>query len=134
MGHTGSLVFALSRNSINSKEIIMHKSLTRRLEAQSQKGKKVFFKSKRNDNIELVGEVVDEVYVIFVDYKHMIQKIRFAEGQSWDAKSKFFYRFGYYTYDKNYKNIKWGQYTPSIREKDLRILLRMARRKGWKIF
>lgn len=77
-----------------------------------------------------MGKVVDEVYIIVNDYKHMIQKIEFAQGLSWD-RSKYAYRTGYYTWDANFKRIIWGQFTQFLTEKEYSRLLEQARKKGW---
>ncbi len=105
-----------------------------RLESMSMIGRKISCKDKlqREPRWE-PGTVIDEVYIMVSDYKHMIQKIEFADRQSWDG-SKFAYRTGYYTYDKDMKHIKWGQYTQFLTEKEYRELLKRAREKGWEIF
>jgi hypothetical protein len=71
---------------------------TKRLEGMSQKGRTVWFKNKSKPGHQEIGKVVDEVYIMVSDYKHMIQKIEFKDGASYDG-SKFGYRTCYYTYD-----------------------------------
>jgi hypothetical protein len=78
-----------------------------------------------------MGKVVDEVYIMVSDYKHMIQKIEFKEGVSSD---KFAYRTGYYTYDSQMKNIKWGQFTQFLTERQYKALLSKAKEKGWNLY
>ena len=80
-----------------------------------------------------MGTVEDEVYVMVNDYKHMIQRIRFADGMAW-GDCTHAYRSGYYTYDAGMKHIKWGQYTQFVTEKEFKSLLSQARNKGWDIF
>lgn len=104
-----------------------------RLEKMSMLGRDVWFKNKGAAGKWLVGRVEDEVYVMVGDYKHLIQKIRFADEVSWDG-STFAYRTGYYTYQHGKKAIKWGQYTQFLTEKEYSTLLQKAKGKGWPIF
>jgi len=97
-----------------------------RLEKMSMLGRDVWFKNKGVAGKWLVGRVEDEVYVMVGDYKHLIQKIRFADGRSWDG-STFAYRTGYYTYQHGRKAIKWGQYTQFLTEKEYSTLLQRRR-------
>lgn len=80
-----------------------------------------------------MGVVEDEVHVMVNDYRHVIQKIRFAEGVAWDG-SVHAYRTGYYTYDRNKKRIVWGQYTQFLSEREYKALLAQARAKCWDVF
>jgi hypothetical protein len=102
----------------------------KRLEGMSRQGQTVKFKNKGKPGYQEIGKVVDEVYIMVDDYKHLIQKIEFKDGVSWDG-SKFAYRTGYYTYDGQMKNIKWGQYTQFLTEKEYKALLSKAKEKGW---
>jgi len=102
-----------------------------RLEKMSMQGRDVWFKNKGGPGKWLVGRVIDEVYVMVGDYKHLIQKIRFATT-GWDG-SEFAYRTGYYTYAHRKKSIKWGQYTQFLTEKEYSDLLRKAKDRGWPI-
>lgn len=104
-----------------------------RLERMSRIGKPLWHKQKGGLGFDLMGTVVDEVYIIVSDYKHMIQKIRFAEGMGWGG-NEYAYRTGYYTYDAQGKTVRWGQYTQFLTESEYRELLAKARRKGWAIF
>src|SRR5882724_7095345 len=79
----------------------------KRLEAQTMKGRYVWFKNKGQPGRKSMGKVVEEVYIIVGEYKHLIQKIEFGDGVSWDG-SRHAYRTGYYTYQYGRKNIKWG--------------------------
>lgn len=80
-----------------------------------------------------MGTVEDEVFIIVGDYKHLIQRVRFETGVSWDD-STHAYRTGYYTYQGDRKQIKWGQYTQFLTEAEYRDLLGKAREKQWDIF
>jgi hypothetical protein len=101
-----------------------------KLEAMSMKGRTITFKYKGKSGRRKIGVVEDEVYIIVGDYKHLIQKVRFEDGVSHDG-SLFAYRTGYYTYEASRKNIKWGQYTQFLTEKEYRTLLQKAQDKGW---
>ena len=111
----------------------MSQNMLARLEKASMIGKAVYFKNKATGDRELWGIVEDEVYIMVSDYKHMIQKFRFAEGVSNDD-SAYGYRTGYYTLDKHGGKIKWGQFTQSLTEREYRELLGKAQAKGWSIF
>jgi hypothetical protein len=105
-----------------------------RLERMTMVGRRLCCKDKlQSGKPWQPGLVVDEVYIMVSDYKHLIPQIEFAPGQSWDG-SRYAYRTGYYTYDKDMRNIKWGQYTQFLTEKDYRTLLSRARQKGWDLF
>ncbi len=105
----------------------------RRLESMSMIGNKITCKDKHGGPMWEPGVVVDEVYVMVSDYKHMIQKIEFSPGESWDG-SQFAFRTGYYTYDKEMNKIKWGQFTQFLTEKEYTELLKRAKEKNWDIF
>ena len=104
-----------------------------RLESMSRMGKDVRFKHKGRRGGHTMGRVEDEVYVMVNDYKHLLQRIRFLDGVSWDG-STHAYRSGYYTYDSDKTRIVWGQYTQFLTEKEYKALLGLARAKGWDVF
>ena len=104
----------------------------KRLEAASGVGKFVQFVEKGETARTKMGTVLDEVYVIVGEYKHLIQRIQFEEPY-WDG-SRIGYRTCYYTLDAKGKNIKFGQYTQFLTEKEYTVLLSMAKAKGWPIF
>lgn len=111
----------------------MTEAQRKRLEEASGIGKAVHFKDKGDrGKINKMGVVTDEVYVIVGDYKHLIQQIR-SEECYWNG-CQVAYRTGYYTFDAEGKNIKWGQYTQFLTEKEYTALLAKARAKGWPIF
>jgi hypothetical protein len=93
-----------------------------RLTRQSMIGRTVTFKNKDRSGYYAIGVVEDEVFVMVSDYKHLIQRIRFAEGQSWDG-SEYGYRTGYYTYDAKCRRIVWGQYTQFLTQQEYQTLL-----------
>jgi hypothetical protein len=105
----------------------------KRLESMTMIGRPVKFKNKGSAGHWVVGIVVDEVYYIIGDYKHLIQKVKFADNVSWDT-SEHGYRTGYYTYQHGKKYIKWGQYTQFLTGHEYKRLLEKARLKGWDIF
>lgn len=116
----------------------MTKEQKERLEGKTKKGKEVYFKDKRTGKPTLWGIVEDEVFVMVNDYKHLLQRIKCATNKLssngsnsyWDG-SEYGYRTGYYTYDKNYKKICWGQFTQFLTQKEYSELLQKAKAKGW---
>ncbi len=101
-----------------------------RLQSMSRVGRQVIFKNKGGGGSRVMGTVEDEVYIIVGDYKHMIQRVRFAPAITWDG-SEYAYRTGYYTFDARGRSIKWGQYTQFLTENEYQTLLSKARAKGW---
>lgn len=101
-----------------------------RLKAMSRIGHPVTFRHKGAPGSQVMGIVEAEVFIMVSDYKHLIQRIRFAEGVSWDG-STYAYRTGYYTYDGSGRHIKWGQYTQFLTEREYQQLLGKARALGW---
>ncbi len=110
----------------------MTKRQRQRLEAASCIDKEVRFKDKGGTGRTKMGTVLDEVYIIVSDYKHLIQQIK-PETPYWDG-SRLGYRTCYYTWDAERKNIKFGQYTQFLTQKEYTTLLSKARDKGWSIF
>lgn len=119
----------------------MNREQERELESKSGIGKSVTFKDKETGENIHWGNVVDEVYILVGDYKHLIQRIEYPQSADWSGNtaaywdgSKFGYRTGYYTFDNTGRKILWGQYTQFLTEKEYRELLGKARQKGWPIF
>ncbi len=110
----------------------MTKAQRQRLEAASCIGKEVHFKVKGGTGRNKMGRVLDEVYIMVGDYKHLIQQIH-ADAPYWDG-SKMGYRTCYYTFDADGKHVKFGQYTQFLTELEYRNLLSKARAKGWPLF
>jgi hypothetical protein len=104
-----------------------------RLEAKSTVGRTVTFRSKGISSDRKVGKIIDEVALVVRHHKHLIQKILFADGVSWDG-SPHGYRTGYYTYSNGMKNIVWGQSTQFLTGTEYRVLLTKAKAKGWDLF
>lgn len=105
----------------------------RNLEAKTRVGREVIFKNKGSSGHTIMGVVEDEVSIMVAEYKHMIQRIRFAPGVGWDGNTHA-YRTGYYTYTAGMKRIVWGQYTQFLSESEYGNLLAKARAKGWNLF
>ena len=101
------------------------------LEAKSGIGKDVGFKVKGRNGIWNPGTIVDEVYVMVGDYKHVIQRIKLREGER-RGGNEYAYRAGHWTYRGG--RINWGQYAPFLTETEFGELLTKARAKGWPIF
>jgi hypothetical protein len=104
-----------------------------RLEAKSTVGRTVALKNDGISGERKVGKIVDEVALVVRHHKHLIQKILFADGVSWDS-SPHGYRTGYYTYSQGMKKIVWGQYTQFLTGNEYRVLLTKAKAKGWDLF
>ncbi len=104
-----------------------------RLEAKSTLGRTVTFKNNGIPGERKVGKIVDEVALVVSKHKHLIQKILFAEGISWDG-SPHGYRTGYYTYSTGMKKIVWGHDTQFLTGNEYRVLLAKAKAKGWDLF
>jgi hypothetical protein len=106
-----------------------------RVTAMTGVGKPIHHRRKRGVGHDRMGKIVDEVFHIVGDYKHVIQKVLLPEDLriKWDG-SEHAYRTGYWTYSGNGKRIVWGQYTQFLTEVEYRILLQKARDKGWSIF
>jgi hypothetical protein len=120
----------LANKSQQERTHTMTPNQAKRLKGMSRLGKAVWFKNKGRPGHQKMGTVVDEVYIIVNDYKHMIQKIQFNDGVFWHG-SKFAYRASYYTYDGQKKTIKWGQFSSFLSEKEYKKLLSKAKKKGW---
>jgi len=95
--------------------------------------KPLFHKNKSGEGRTKMGIIKEEISIMVGDYKHVIQKVQFEDGLSWDG-STHAYRTGYWTYDAKGKRIVWGQYTQFLTELEYRALLQKARDKGWQIF
>jgi len=106
----------------------------KRLEATSGIGRSIRFMEKGETERTNMGTVVDEVYIIVGDYKHLIQRIQSKETEPYWDGSRIGYRTCYYTFDAKGKNIKFGQYTQFLTEKEYTVLLSKAKAKGWPIF
>lgn len=112
----------------------MTKKQREKLAGATGMGKLVHFKLKGGIERREMGLIVDEVYVIVGEYKHLIQRIQIrSEASYWDG-SRFAYRTCYYTYDAQRKHVKFGQYTAFLTEKEYEKLLSKAKKKGWRIF
>jgi hypothetical protein len=94
------------------------------------KDKPVNFKKKGRVGSRACGIVEDEVYEMVSDYKHMLQRIRFNKGESWDG-SAHAYRMCYYKLAADGRTIKFGQYPSFLTQSELTRLLGKARRRGW---
>jgi len=103
-----------------------------KLEGWTTVEKLVHFKVRGGSERTKTGTVVDEVYIIVGDYKHLIQKIK-SDKPFWDG-SRIAYRTCYYTFDAAGKHIKFGQYAQFLTEKEYKELLSNAKAKGWPIF
>jgi hypothetical protein len=103
-----------------------------KLEAASRIGKEVWLNGKGSWTPTLWGIVEDEVSILVDSTKHVIQRIRLADGVSWDG-SKFGYKTGAFTLDARSNAVKWAQYSQCLSEEEFRELLGKAREKGWPV-
>lgn len=110
----------------------MTEEQTRKLENLSMIGRNVHFKIKGMNEKAVYGKVVDEVYLIVEDYKHLIQKIKITH-EFW-KRSEYGYRTGYYTWDAHKRRIVWGQYTQVLTQEEYKELLAKAKERKWEIF
>ena len=101
-----------------------------RLKHQSMKGRDVTFRNKDRPGRRARGVVEDEIFEMVNDYKHMMQRVRFHPGESWDG-STHAYRVCYYTLAADGRTIKFGQYPSFLTQKEAGRLFRKARLKGW---
>jgi len=102
-----------------------------RLEGTSGIGKDVKFTVEGGKPAWVPGTIVDEVYVMVEDYKHVLQRIKLREGER-RGGNEYAYRTGHWTYRG--QKINWGQYIQFLTESEYRELLTKARAKGWPIF
>ena len=105
----------------------------RRLEAATRVGKEVWLNERGSGMPILWGVVEDEVGLVVDDAKHVIQRIRLANGVSWD-KSEFGYKTGSFTIDPRSGGVKWAQYSQVLSEREYGVLLAKVREKGWPLF
>lgn len=123
----------IDADSVEQKNEPMTSQQAMRLESMTGVGKRLTHRNKVGPGRTIMGNIEDEVFHIVGEYKHVIQKILFADGVSWDGSSHA-YRTGYWTYDGRGKRIVWGQYTQFLTETEYRVLLRKANDRGWRIF
>jgi hypothetical protein len=104
-----------------------------KLETATRIGKQVWLNGKGGWTPTLWGTVDDEVAIVGDGVKHVIQRIRFADGVSWDG-SEYGYKTGAFTYDERSSAVKWAQYSQCVSEKEYSELVEQARKKGWPVF
>jgi hypothetical protein len=90
-----------------------------RLEGMTRIGKTVWHGPRS------MGTVIDEVFVLVNEYKHVIQKISLGG-------TGYAYRAGYWKF--NGQRNQWAQATPYLTETEYRQLLAKAKMKNWEIF
>ena len=78
-----------------------------------------------------VGYVEDEVSLIAGEYKHFLQRIRLHSGKAAELKSRYGYRWCYYSLSGD--KLPFGQFALLLSERALRKLLLQARKRGWQI-
>jgi hypothetical protein len=78
------------------------------------------------------GVVEDEVGLVVDGAKHVIQRIRLAEGVNGDG-SAYGYKTGSFVVDPRSGSVKWAQYSQVMSEHEYRELLAKAKARGWPI-
>jgi hypothetical protein len=103
-----------------------------KLNAMSRIGKEVWVNSRETGRPMLFGIVEDEVSILVDDAKHVIQRIRLADGVMQHGQ-KYGYKTGSFVIDQQTGDIKWGQYSQMLLEAEYRELLTHVKKKGWPI-
>jgi len=98
--------------------------ILKRLENLSNVGKPIKGEIKGTRSKEIKGIIEDEVFHIVGENKYVIQKIK----KSYNNLSL---RFGYYTCDANYKQLRYGQSSIIMNKEDFSTLINKAKEKGW---
>jgi hypothetical protein len=106
--------------------------LVRLLEGATRVGKEVWLKARDQWTPVLWGVVEEEVSILGDQAKHVIQRIRLADGVAWDA-SDYGYKVGSFVYDDRAGAVRWANHSQLLSEKEVRELLSKARSRGWDI-
>lgn len=104
----------------------------RRLETATRIGKEVMANARDSWTPHVWGVVEDEVSIVVDGAKHVIQRIRLADGISWDG-SEYGYKAGTFVIDARTGGVKWAQYSQVLSEREFVTLLEKARGKGWPV-
>jgi hypothetical protein len=109
----------------------------KKLEAMTRVGKELWLASRDTGLPMLWGVVEDEVSILAEDAKHVIQRVRLADGVRRDGAGKhgeqYGYRSGSFTVDTRTGSIRWKQHSQVLSEREYRELLALAKGKGWPI-
>jgi len=103
-----------------------------RLETATRVGKEIWLNARDSGMPMRWGVVEDEVGLVVDGAKHVIQRIRLADGVPWDG-SDYGYKTGSFMIDPRTGAIKWAQYSQVMSEHEYRELLAMAKARGWPI-
>ena len=87
-------------------------------------GREIWIRTETGVRV-LCGVVEDEVDVLGDGAKHVIQRIRLADGGAYG------YETGSFVVDPGTGRIKWSERSPVISETDYRELLEKAKTRGW---
>ena len=104
----------------------------KKLEATTRVGKEVWSNARDTGIPMLWGVVEDEVGVVVDGAKHVIQRVRLADGVN-EAGERYGYKSGSFTIDARTGSIKWSQYSLMLMESEYRELLALAKTRGWPI-
>ncbi|MBI1734547.1 MAG: hypothetical protein HYR51_05175 [Candidatus Rokubacteria bacterium] len=94
------------------------------LERATRVGREVWIRTDTGVSV-LCGVVEDEVQVLTDGAKHVIQRIRLADGGAHG------YETGSFVVDPGTGRVKWSQRPQVISETDYRELLEKAKTRGW---
>jgi len=98
--------------------------ILKRLEKLNNIGKTISGEIKGTTGKENKGKILDEVFHIVDENRYVIQKIQ-------KNNNTIGFRFGYYTCDANYRQLRYGESSPIMGASDFSILIYKAKEKGW---
>jgi len=98
--------------------------ILKRLEELTNVGKPIEGEIKGTGIKEIKGIIEDEVFHIVGENKYVIQKIKKGDNTT-------SFRFGYYTCDANYKQLRYGQSSIIMDAPDLSNLILKVKKKKW---
>ena len=110
---------------------MMDRATEKKLHAITRLGKEIWLNSHDTGIPMVWGVVEDEVGIVVDGAKHVIHRVRLADGAGRDGES-YGYKCGSFIVDHT-GNIKWSQYSQLLSENEYRELLALVKTKGWPI-
>jgi len=98
--------------------------ILKRLEELNNIDKPITGEIKGTNKKEIKGTIKEEVFHIVGENKYVIQKIEKSDNT-------IGFRFGYYTCDANYKQLRYGESSIIMNATDFSKLINKAKEKGW---
>jgi hypothetical protein len=98
--------------------------ILKRLKKLNNIGKTISGEIKGTTRKENKGKIEDEIAHIVDENKYVIQKIKRSDNT-------IGFRFGYYTCDAKYTQLRYGESSPILSESDFKVLMNKAKEKGW---